>query len=381
MPLESFLSNLLSPEGKTAGLLRGSTVSVYLREGSSLWQINIPLPGGKSIRRSSRTRDKKEAERIDKSMRVALGLETVFENQGMKFKELWTRCMVEWKTVCPKSFTRHHKSHQDVLLFQFGEMKLDQIKPLHILDWRTKRSEEVAPATVNRGLTVLRRAFNLAITWGLMEKNPMKIDLMKEPPGRLRFLNYSEQIKLLDVIKNFRPNLYGMALIALRTGMRRGEILSLRVRDIDFDRKMISLMQTKNGFPRHIPVPLSVEALLKTLCSNKTPKDFVISKIGCTNLWKDWQRSIKYAGLTDFRFHDLRHTYASDMLAAGCSLVALKELMGHSTIDMTLRYAHLAPDFKRQEVNKLNMHLGKLEESVSQSDCEEIASQKNLDSL
>jgi len=211
----------------------------------------------------------------------------------------------------------------------------------------------VKPATVNRRLACLKTMFNKAIEWGKLEFNPMKrVKLLKENNQRIRYLE-KDEIKRL--IENCSDHLRPIVLLALNKGMRCGEILNLKWDDIDFRQKIIYIRNSKSGEKREIPMNDIVAATLQQIkkislspyvFANKESRPF-------KKVYKGFKAALKRAGINNFTFHDLRHTFASHLVMSGVDLRTVQELLGHKMFNMTLRYAHLSPDHKRKAVDDL----------------------------
>jgi len=238
-----------------------------------------------------------------------------------------------------------------------------EISPAKIEDYIGSRIEDgVANGTINRELTCLKRMFSLAIKWEDASNNPVKdVDFLKEPPGRTRFLSEDEARRLINVSsKHLQP----IVITALNTGMRRNEILSLRWNQVNIDNVMepsIELIETKFQKKRFIPLNDTMVELLRNLrdenSKSSEPSEFVfLSKYGkrLLSVKKPFQYAKDKAGITDFRFHDLRHTFASHYVMNGGDLISLKEILGHTTMRMVERYSHLSSGYKRKMVNNLS---------------------------
>ncbi len=183
---------------------------------------------------------------------------------------------------------------------------------------------------------------------------------MKENNQRLRYLSKEEIGRLLAQCKG-RPHLHSIVLCALNTGMRRGEILSLHWNQIKDG--AIYLEKTKTNEPRQIPVNDDLEKVFKEIRREKglsSPHVFTMSiKKGkreetLQRIDRSFTKALKDAKIEDCRFHDLRHTFASHLIMNGASLKEVQELLGHKTMTMTLRYAHLSAEHKKKAVNLLN---------------------------
>jgi len=243
----------------------------------------------------------------------------------------------------------------------FAGRYLYNIGPQFVEEYKVKRSKEVKPATVNRELACLKCMFNKAIEWGKTEVNPVrKVKLFRENNTRTRYLEKEEIQKLLD---NCPAHLKPMVTLAVNTGMRKSEILRLKWIDIDFKRDLLYLIETKNGERREVYINETVkETLMRVLKHPHSPYVFC-NKIGkpYANVRTSFDAALKRAGITDFRFHDLRHTFASHLVMLGIDLRTVQELLGHKTIEMTLRYSHLSPDHKNRAVGILGRSLQEMD--------------------
>lgn len=240
---------------------------------------------------------------------------------------------------------------------RFGSLYLHEITSLAIEKLKSERIKEVSPATVNRTLAVLKSMFNRAIAWGKAKNNPCRlVKMFKENNQRLRFLEKEEINKLLD---NCCGHLKPIVIVALNTGMRKSEILGLKWHDVDFKRNIIHLYDTKNGEKREVPMN---EIVKRTLIG--VPKNPDSPYIYCDNnahnygdIKKSFLTAVKKSGIINFHFHDLRHTFASHLVMAGVDLNTVRELLGHKSLEMTLRYSHLSPDHKKRAVDVLSRQM------------------------
>ena len=207
----------------------------------------------------------------------------------------------------------------------------------------------VSPATVNRELALLRHLLVLAHEWGHVDKVP-KIRMEREPEGRLRFLTVEEIARLLAACRaSAHPDLAAVVIVALNTGMRKGEILGLEWDRVDFSRGVLLLERTKSGRRREVPMNDAVDAVLSGRPGPREGRVF-----SGRSVRKAFERAVREAKLEDFRFHDLRHTAASYLVMRGGSLADVKAVLGHSDVKMTMRYAHLSPEHLRGAVARLD---------------------------
>ena len=208
--------------------------------------------------------------------------------------------------------------------------------------------EGFAPGTVNRYLSALSKAFSNAVKeWLWLPDNALRrVNKKPEPRGRVRCLSDDERKALLDACrKSELPSLYLIVLFALTTGMRRGELLGLRWSDVDLERRVAVLHNTKNGDRRSVPIVPEVAELLREHGRvRRLDNDLVFASDGTDPIWFDkyWYRALKTAKIKDFRFHDLRHTAASYLAMSGATVPELAAVLGHRTLQMVKRYAHLS---------------------------------------
>lgn len=249
-----------------------------------------------------------------------------------------------------------------------GDYALADVTPALIAQYRDKlartpsqRSETRSPATVNRYLAVLSHLFTMIIKeWGWAEENPLrKVTKPKEPRGRVRFLSDEERGRLLNECKNSESEyLYIALVLALSTGGRRMEILGLCWKDVDLQRGIITLHETKNGDRRVLPLAGHALELMKQHAKVRHVNcPFVFPGKNFKNpvdLRTPFETALKRAEITDFRWHDLRHSCASYLAMNGASLAEIAEILGHKTLQMVKRYAHLSEAHTSKVVARMN---------------------------
>ncbi|MFA5159820.1 MAG: tyrosine-type recombinase/integrase [Candidatus Omnitrophota bacterium] len=245
----------------------------------------------------------------------------------------------------------------------FGGNYLCAITPEIIEHYRTERLGQktykgtlVSVAHVNRELACLKCMFSLAVEWGHASENPVKkVKLGKENNARVRFLEKDELKKLLDC--SGEP-LRSVVLFAVNTGMRLGEIQGLKWEDVDFARGFITLRETKNGETRYVPMNRTVREMLLNEPIKKQGSYVFGNKAGLPyNPRVPFERALKKAGINNFRFHDLRHTAASYLAMAGVDLNTIRAILGHKSIRMVLRYAHLSDTHQANAVSILDKQM------------------------
>ena len=234
----------------------------------------------------------------------------------------------------------------------FGGMFLDHITPLEVEKYKSARRKLVGPATVNKELACFKTMFSKAVVWGMTADNPVKkVSMFREPPGRVRFLSHDEIRRLLS---ESADHLKPILIVALFTGMRKSEILKLTWKDIDFDHRLIYVRNSKNGTAREIPMASEVVAVLRNVPALRSRVFTGIENKPVSSIRTGFDNAVKRAKIADFSFHDLRHTFASYLIMNGVELVTVKELLGHKSINMTLRYAHLSSAHKGHAVETLD---------------------------
>ncbi|MGD9638714.1 MAG: tyrosine-type recombinase/integrase [Alphaproteobacteria bacterium] len=231
-----------------------------------------------------------------------------------------------------------------------------------LFDDDIKNGKKRSNTTVNKYATALNTALNIAVNelqW--LENNPMnKIKKLKEPRGRVRYLSEEEKNSLLNACKESKnPHLFNVVYLALSTGARYGEIINLKWEQIDFNRKVITLYETKNGEIRLLPlVGKSYELMREHSKVRRIDSDLVfpsaIKPQKPIEIRKSWLNALEKAGIEDFRFHDLRHSTASYLAMNGATLAEIAEVLGHKTLEMVKRYSHLSEAHTAGVLERMN---------------------------
>lgn len=284
-----------------------------------------------------------------------------------------------------QNFDNHIKKHIGHL--PFGSIRIEDIEKIKqtMLAAKTIAGEEkYAPATINHVLKLCRHCFTIAISWKKTNENPAQsVKLLPVENQRLRFFSHEEAKNLLDRLKKVRPagapargylyyktyqtsQIYEMALISLYCGCRAGELYSLKANDVNFATGFLTIRKSKNHNARNIPMPQIVIDMLKQRLESLqiTGEAPIFQDTDGGELYEVPDCYQKIAdelfnqGIKDRQqravFHTLRHTYASWLVMSGVDLYTVKELMGHKTLAMTMRYAHLAPNKFKAAIAALN---------------------------
>jgi integrase len=242
-----------------------------------------------------------------------------------------------------------------------GTHALADVTPAMLAEFRDKLlSEGRSGPTVNRYLAALSHGFTVAEKeWGWVEHNPLrKVAKYRENRGRLRYLSRDEMTRLLEACKASETReLYPAVLLALSTGMRHGELFGLTWERVDLKAGRITLEQTKNGERRTVPLQGEALAAVRELPRRlDTPLLFPSRKHPAkpVDLRTPWETVLRRAGVENFRFHDLRHTAASYLAMSGADMLTIAAVLGHKTLQMVKRYAHLSDQHQAEALTRMN---------------------------
>jgi len=274
---------------------------------------------------------------------------------------------LEYSKAQKKSWERDEATLKHANRF-FGNMTLDEIGGWHIDKYRMERSRSAKKATVNRELDTIRNLFNKAIEWGSASRNPITKDKrFRVSNQRIRYLGPEEVNSLVEACPlHLKP----IVQLALATGMRKSEITTLRWDQVNLREGIIHIEQSKSDRRREISIGSRLTSLLGELKLNSKGSKVVFTRpdgkpVG--NFRKAFKNAVQRAGIHDFRFHDCRHHAASIMVMGGLDLVTVKEILGHASLDMVLRYTHLSPRHRREAAKLIDTYMdtsGKIDHEV-----------------
>lgn len=302
--------------------------------------------------------DKRLADTVLRKRRVEIAEGKFLDKRKVPpytFNEL-AALYLEWAQVNHGGFasTRSRVKH---FREEFGTMLLSAITPMVVDGYVTRRAAVRKPATVNRETQILHHMFQKAIEWGKAIENPVQHQKpLRANNRRIRYLSLEEMEHLLDVADEA---LHPIVIAALHTGFRRGELFHLTWQDVDFKQGIIRVVNAKNGERRELPMTDTLQDTLRQI-PRRVDSAYVFpgkTRQGIVDIRKRFNRALREAGINGFVFHDLRHTFASYLVMSGVDLMTVKEFLGHKDIKMTLRYAHLAPDYKRAAINRLDTYM------------------------
>lgn len=266
------------------------------------------------------------------------------------------------RTEIPKKGDQANPSrYVDFWIERVGSLKLSRLTPAKLVEIRDELGETKSPATVNKHLALISHACTVAEKeWEWMDANPLrKVRRLREPRGRVRCLTNDERSSLLNAVsESAHPHVFAIVLLALTTGARKGEILSLHWKDVDLSLKRAVLHDTKNKERRTLTlVPQVVQQLrkLKKIRRIDTGLIFTHPATGKRNPFyfdQAWREARAEARLADFRFHDLRHSCASYLAMNGATTPEIAAILGHKTLEMVKRYSHLSDQHVRGVVER-----------------------------
>jgi integrase len=293
--------------------------------------------------------------------------------EGKKLPVLRNTPVVKFEEIAADAL-EYSKSHNisfedDVIrmkaiLKEFAERPIAAIKPQDIERWLNQltkkvKGEDVAlkPATLNRYRAMLSLTFRVAVQNGKLTLNPARlVRPRRENNAVIRYLLPEEERRLRAVANEFYPHHVPELDLALNTGMRQGEQYNMVWENIDLERRLITIPQSKHGGIRHVELnDAAVAALLRAHAQGNGSEHVFLNRYGLKlSKPREWfEAAIKKAGIPRFTWHCLRHTFASRLVMAGVDIRTVQELMGHKTIQMTCRYAHLGPQHRLAAVQRL----------------------------
>jgi integrase len=319
---------------------------------------------GRKIQKSLETSDRKLAKAIEAKIRTEIVEGNYFEKlvgRNKTFKQLMEKFIKEHAPKVSSNMQKSYSSSLKHLDSFFGNLDLLSVSPKAVSRYKVlRRNEGVKPATINKELAMLSKAFSLAVKeWEWLRDNPVsRVPKEKENNERDRWLTEDEERRIL---KNSFQWLKEIIVFALHTGLRQDELLSLEWSRVNLTRKTILIQKTKNGKPKTLPLNKIALGVLEQRSKVKSIKnDFVFfnrngKKINHHSLRKSFRIALKKSRIENFRFHDLRHTFATRLSQRGIDIYKIAKLLGHRDIKMTQRYAHHCPESLRDGVEILEV--------------------------
>lgn len=316
-----------------------------IRKRGQKWQVQVRRQGNASLCRSFLRKADAEI--------WARQLEAEADRRGLPFdpKQLEKLTVADMvaryrDTIVPR---KQGREIETIILNAFlrsevASLTLSEITSAHFSAYRDQRLACVKAATINRELGVLQHAFDIAIReWSLpLRSNPVAaISKPRLDKPRDRRLRDGEEERLIEACRKCRnPLIPPLISFALETGMRRGEIVSVRWQDADLQARTLHIAKTKNGYPRTIPLTQGALSILKELAARQTTDDRLFP-LSIESVKLAWKRVVKRAGIEDLHFHDLRHEAVSRFFERGLSVPEVALISGHRDPRMLFRYTHL----------------------------------------
>ncbi len=340
------------------------TRGIRKQKGSKYWQIRYRDISGKLREESSGSIKKRDAETL-----LIRRKQEVLEGIKPELKRFPNITLIEFAPEYLKWAKRQRSYKSKIyavsqLIEDMGNVPMNQITLKFIEQWQTERREDRgnSHATINRYLSLLKHMYTKAFDWKMVSEKTCHIvhgvKKLEENNERLRYLSSEESWQLIEECDN---HLKPIVITALYTGMRKEEILSLTWDKVDLENRKIKLDITKSGKRREIHI---VDTLYETLKNLRTRIDvpYVFHDVKGRR-YKDIKRSfasaMERAKITNFRFHDLRHTFASQYIMATGSIRALQEVLGHSSLKMVLRYAKLSDSYSASAMKEFEKRMSK----------------------
>lgn len=326
--------------------------SVYRRKPGGSWTIDYRTLEGKRTQRTVRGALSKtdaltalrDAVRNESSSRET--------HQTIGFSEYSDLFLENYSVPNKKSWKCDYYALSAHLKPFFGSFPLREVTPLHVEKFRAEKlSAGLARSSTNRLLALLKRMFSVAEEWGYVKGNPVKaVRMFSERENmRERVLTENEEGRLL---KESADHLRPIIIVALNTGMRKNEILTLSWKQVDLKERLIRVVKTKSGRNRTVPI----NDTLFQFFSTKTGSEYMFPDPKTGKPYKEvrssWEGACRRAGIK-LRFHDLRHTFACRLVQRGCDIETLRSLLGHHSISITERYVHTNEKQKREAVGLL----------------------------
>ncbi|MFN7476101.1 MAG: tyrosine-type recombinase/integrase [Burkholderiales bacterium] len=327
-------------------------MSLFKRKDSPYWWVKLTPRSGPPVQRSTGTADKAAAQEYHDKLKVSLWEQ---ERLGIKPKRTWRESVVRWLQETSEKATHEEDKKKLVWLHSFlGDLTLDQIT-LDVIDRiRSARLKEGSKGTCNRYLALVRSILRRSRDeWEWIDKVP-KVRLFKESNSRERSLTLAQAEQLLAELPKHQSE---VVLFALATGLRQSNVLQLEWVRVSLDQRhaWIPGWQSKNGRPISVPLNDTAIAILERQKGKHASRVFTYRGKPLENAnTRAWQAAKRRAGIEDFRWHDLRHTWATWQRQAGTPTHELQRLGGWRTGSMVERYAHLSPDHLAVAASRLD---------------------------
>lgn len=321
-------------------------MSVRKRRGSSHWWYDFTINGVRYRGPLPQARTKPEARELEHRKKLSIYEGNDISQKSTTFGQFVDEVFWPWALGAYNTAEKSYGCHVRTVKKYFGSMLISEITPAHIeafkqerIDTPVKSGSRRAPATVNRDLRTLSRILSKARERWLIKVNPFTgVKLVKTDNRRERFLSYDEEDELIRYLKERHPGLLPMVIVAINTGMRRGELVRLRWTDVYRDRELLHVTKTKNGRDRWVPINSAAAEVLESQSRVATGER--VFELDPDKVSSAFRMIARRLGLKNLRLHDLRHTFATRLGNANTDPFTMAEILGHSDLSQTKRYTH-----------------------------------------
>ena len=325
-------------------------MSIHLNK-HGIWQISLRTPSGQRFRRTAGTADRREAQELHDKLKHELWRQ---EKLGEKPKRLWDEACIRWLQENQGKKSLDSDKIKIRLLPELRGLLLEDMT--RDLIHSVVNRKTCSGSTKNRYFALIRAILNKCVNeWDWLDKAP-KLKLHKEPKKRIRWLYPEEAQRLVNALDSL-PYMQHLVIFSLATGLRQANVLNLKWEQIDLKRQVAWIYPDQAKAGKAIGVPLNHTAM-QVLMDRPHVSDYVFTHSKGARVKsissRVWREALDRAGIADFRWHDLRHTWASWLVQNGTPLAALKEMGGWESVEMVQRYAHLAPEHLSQHARLID---------------------------
>ena len=325
-------------------------MSIY-RNKYGIYQISFRTPSGERFRRTTGTTDRQLAQELHDKLKHDMWRQ---EHLDEKPKHLWDEACIRW--------IQENQGKKSLSADKIKIRLLPELRGLLLEDMTRDLIHSVvnrktcSGSTKNRYFALIRAILNKCVNeWDWLDKAP-KLKLHKEPKKRIRWLYPEEAQRLVNALAHL-PYMQHLVIFSLATGLRQANVLNLKWEQIDLKRQVAWIYPDQAKAGKAIGVPLN-HTSMQVLMDRPRVSDYVFTHSQGARVKsissRVWREALEKAGITDFRWHDLRHTWASWLVQQGTPLAALKEMGGWESIEMVQRYAHLAPEHLSQHARLID---------------------------
>jgi integrase len=340
------------------------TQGLFKKPNSSYWYADFTDAGGRRVKRSTRTVDHKEAEALLAKWKLEAYRQAMWDEPPQRLYDELMLLYLQGPSKDKRAHDRDLYAAKQLTPFFQGRL-LNDLGPADIQAYiDQRRAQGVSNGTVNKELNLLSAALSYArrrLQWDV--PNPVEGMRLREPEGRIRWIDRQAAQRLIKEAASVRGYLPDLIQLGLNTGMRKGEMLGLTWERVDLDRQMVYLTDKdqKNGKHGSIPLNAGAVAAIQRRLQHREQfcpdSPWVFSNRQgerVANVRKGFVSACQKAGVEDFHVHDLRHTCAAWLVQDGVDIRVVCELLRHSSIQVTMRYAHLSSKNVRDAVERLS---------------------------